>query len=304
MNEKIVSVVVTVFNGQAKIKKCLQSIISQSYSEIELVIFDDGSTDCTRQEINEFINLNRHYKYKFLYADKNIGRSNALNECIKNTTGEYIAVMDADDEMYKARISSQVQYLINNPSTIVVGGSQLMLFGDESSRVNRPPLKNDLIKAGLFVRTTMLHPTIMLRKDFLDKNNIQYDPNYYLCEDYKLFVDLLYAGANFSNIPEVVNTYDYSSRKSWDKHQDLMVNALQNLWAGNLQKIGMKYGNNSSRYFLQATGKLEMHQIVDIFKVFFFFVTCICCNKGYFGGVIAFAYMRVKDIRFAIFRRY
>ena len=298
--EKNVSIIMSVFNGEETIKKCLDSIFQQSYNSIDIVICDDGSVDNSYSIIEAYSKRNSRFNISILRNEKNIGLPASLNRCIEVAKGPFLARMDADDQMLANRILHQVNYLEANNSIDIVGGSQLMLFGDGGSRINRPPLSNDLIKAGLFLRTTMLHPTVMLRKNFFDKNDIWYDPNYHLCEDYKLFIDLLYAGANFANIPEVVNTYDYSTKKSWDKHQDLMVNALQKLWLDNLQRIGMKYGDDHPRYFLQATGKLKVHKKEDFFKIFFFFVTCVFCNQGFFGGVFSFTYMRIKDIRLAI----
>lgn len=293
----------SVLNGEATIKKCLDSIFQQSYNSIDIVICDDGSHDNSYSIIETYSKLNRRFNISILRNEKNIGLPASLNRCIEGAKGPFLARMDADDQMLANRILHQVQYLEKNNSIDIVGGSQLMFFRGGGSRINRPPADDHLIKAGLFIRTTMLHPTIMLRKDFLEKNSIRYDPKYHLCEDYKLFIDLLYAGANFANIPEVVNTYDYSTAKSWDKHQDVMVNALKELWGGNLQKIGMKCREKHLRYFLQATGKVKIYQKGNLFNIFFFFVTCTFSNKGLFGGVFSFIYMRMKDIRSVIFRK-
>ncbi len=293
----------SVFNGEETIKKCLDSIFQQSYNSIDIVICDDGSIDNSYSIIQAYSKLNSRFNISILRNEKNIGLPASLNRCIEAAKGPFLARMDADDQMLPNRILHQVRYLVANNSIDIVGGSQLMFFGNGDSRVNKPALRNDLIKAGLFVRTTMLHPTVMLRKDFLEKNGIRYDPKYHLCEDYKLFIDFLHAGANFANIPEVVNTYDYSAAKGWDKHQDVMVNALKKIWIGNLKKIGMQTKDEDLKYFLQATGKLKTCQKRDFFKILLFFANCLFCNKGYFGGGVSFAYMRIKDVRFSILRK-
>lgn len=293
----------SVFNGEETIKKCLDSIFQQSYNSIDIVICDDGSTDNSYSIIETYSKLNSRFNISILRNEKNIGLSASLNRCIEGAKGPFLARMDADDQMLPNRILHQVRYLESNHSVDIVGGSQLMFFSDGDSRVNKPMLKNNLIKAGLFIRTTMLHPTIIMRKDFLEKNGIRYDPKYYLCEDYKLFIDFLNAGANFANIPEVVNTYNYGTAKNWDRHQDDMVNALKKIWIENLKKIGMQSKDEDLKYFLQVTGKLKTYQKKDFFKTLLFFVTCLFWNKGYFGDAASFAYMRLKDLRFSIFHK-
>ena len=302
----LVSIVITVLNGQAKIKRCLESVTNQTYTNLEFVIFDDGSTDATRQIILSFIGVHKGIKFKFDYANQNIGRSTALNKCLENTTGKYLAIMDADDEMYPDRIDKQVNYLNRNPTVSVVGGAQLMDLADGTKKINRPPQTDSLIKAGLFVRTTMLHPTVMIRREFLINNGIKYNPDYHLCEDYKIFVDLLYAGAKFANLPEVVNTYDYSTAKSWDKHHDRMVSALRKIWAENFRRISIVITENDINSLLKTTGKLDVGSVKDILFIAVLFLKCCIFSNSHFGNKLLFTYVRVNDLRIILktfFRR-
>jgi glycosyltransferase involved in cell wall biosynthesis len=302
----LVSIVITVLNGQDKIKRCLESVTNQTYTNLEFVIFDDGSTDATRQIILSFISVHKGIKFKFDYANQNIGRSTALNKCLENTTGKYLAIMDADDEMYPDRIAQQVNYLNRNPTVSVVGGAQLMDLADGTKKINWPPQTDNLIKAGLFVRTTMLHPTVMIRREFLINNGIKYNPDYHLCEDYKIFVDLLYAGAKFANLPEVVNTYDYSTAKSWDKHDDRMVSALRKIWAENFRRISIVITENDINFLLKSTGKLDVGSVKDILFIAVLFLKCCIFSNSHFGNKLLFTYVRVNDLRFILktfFRR-
>jgi len=293
----LVSVIITVLNGQANIKKCLESVINQSHSNMEIVVFDDGSTDTTRQIIVSFISEHKGNIFKFDYVNKNIGRSKALNKCLELATGKYIAIMDSDDEMYPGRIAQQVSRLNSDASISVIGGAQLMHLSDGSKKINRPPKTDNLIKAGLFVRTTMLHPTVMFRREFLVRNSIKYNPDFHLCEDYKIFVDLLYAGANFANLPNVVNTYDYSTKKGWDKHQDHMVIALCRIWSDNLHRLSVDDSADSIKLFLKLSGKFKIIGTGDILRLAQIFLVCLFKNNSIFGSTWAFMFSRIKDVR-------
>lgn len=294
---KQVSVLLTVFNGEEKIKKCLESLIRQDYEHIQFVVFDDGSTDGTRKVIRQTISENSSVNFIFESVDRNIGRSEALNRCLAIATGDYIAIMDADDEMFPNRITLQVEYLIKNSTVAVVGGAQLMHLADGSTKINRPPLSDRSIKAGLFVRTTLLHPTVMFRKSFLDFHKIKYNRKYYLCEDYKIFSDMYFSGANFANIPEVVNTYDYTKAKSWDGHQEEMIAALRLIWSKNLKYISVADKEEYMQCLLKLTGKIKIYKLSDLISVVRFFLVCVFCTRSMFGGVIAFTCARINDAR-------
>lgn len=295
-NMDLVSIVITVLNGQANIKRCLESVVNQTYQNLELVIFDDGSTDSTRQIILSFVSEHKGNVFKFDYIDQNIGRSTALNKCLERVTGKFIAIMDADDEMFPDRIALQVRYLNSNTSVSVVGGAQLMHLSDGSTKINRPPQTDNLIKAGLFVRTTMLHPTVMIRREFLVSNGIKYDPDFHLCEDYKLFVDLLYAGAKFANLPNVVNNYDYRRKKGWDQYQDHMVFALKKIWGRNLNHLSINENATLFNHFLNVTGKSSVVKVSDALSTGLFFLSSFKNVDAFFGGKCAFIYFRLLDV--------
>jgi len=285
----------SVLNGELSIRKSLDSIVRQNYSNIEIILCDDGSTDRTFEIISEFKNSNT-IDIIILRNTCNIGLPSSLNRCLEIARGEYVARLDADDEMYPRRIEQQVNYLNSNSSISVVGGAQLMHFSDGSKKINRPPRTDNLIKAGLFVRTTMLHPTVMMRRDFLDRNGIKYNPEFHLCEDYKIFVDLLYAGANFANLPNIVNTYDYSTKKGWDKHQDRMVIALSRIWSENLRQLSIDDNEDSIKLLLKLSGKLKVNGMGDILSLVRLFLNSLQKNSFTFGTKGAFLIARVKDI--------
>ena len=144
------------------------------------------------------------------------------------------------------------------------------------------------------MRTTMLHPTVMMRKAFLDRNNIKYFPDYYLCEDYKIFVDLLLAGAEFANLPEIVNTYGYRDPKGWDRYEESMVRGLRNIWVNNLRHISIQAQESDILCLLRITNKVSVNSLTDVFGIGLFFLKCLIKSNSTFGGKSAFFYMSLK----------
>jgi glycosyltransferase involved in cell wall biosynthesis len=291
-----VSIIITVFNGEDGILNCLKSIIQQSYKDIEIIVFDDGSTDATRNKINEFISDNSEINIIFKYEYENIGRCHALNECLNLASGNYVAIMDADDVMYPNRILNQLKFLLKNKNIQVVGGSQLMMMKDGQTKINNPPRNDKHIKASLFIRTTMLHPTVMMDRSFLVKNSIKYNQDYmFPFEDYKLFIDIANAGGSFANLTEVVNTYDFSSQKRWEVLSEPMITCLGRIWGDNLAKILVTPNNRNFEMLLKVTHILPVKNSAELFRILIFLFKTCTLKTSSFGGRFSFARARMKD---------
>ena len=94
MNKKI-SVIVPAYNVEKYLRRCLDSLVYQTYPYLEILVIDDGSTDGTRGIIEEYVS--RFAGKVFLYAQENAGQAAARNNGISYATGDYIGFVDADD---------------------------------------------------------------------------------------------------------------------------------------------------------------------------------------------------------------
>ena len=100
-----ISVVIPVYNSEQWIARAIQSVLNQTVKPNEIIVVNDGSTDHTAEDIKKFDN---HVRY--IYQD-NAGPGAARNNGIKNTTGEWIAFLDADDQWYRYKLASQIAIL-------------------------------------------------------------------------------------------------------------------------------------------------------------------------------------------------
>lgn len=108
-NKPLVSVILSVFNDDERIKEAVESILNQTYKNFELLIMDDGSTDRTFEIINSF----KNNKIKIFQNQKNIGLTKSLNILIKNSNGDYIARQDSDDISLHNRLDKQYNFMHN-----------------------------------------------------------------------------------------------------------------------------------------------------------------------------------------------
>jgi len=104
----MISVIIPTFNRKKELIKALKSVLRQTYSDFELLIIDDGSTDGTREKVKKFLGDKR---IKYFYQE-NSGVSCARNLGIKKAKGEYIAFLDSDDEFRRKKLEIQLEEMI------------------------------------------------------------------------------------------------------------------------------------------------------------------------------------------------
>ncbi|HFF4821034.1 TPA: glycosyltransferase family 2 protein, partial [Acinetobacter baumannii] len=167
----LVSIVIPCYNHVDYVQDCIQSIIDQTYQNIELIIIDDGSKDESVLKINEMLKKceNRFSRFEFRHRP-NKGLSATLNEALEWCQGEYFATLASDDKIFNYKIMKQVNYLEDNKDFIAMFGA-VELIDENNKRVGeiRQSDKiftfNDLIYTDRFLPA----PTQMIRLDALKR---------------------------------------------------------------------------------------------------------------------------------------
>ena len=121
MKKDLISVLMGIYNIPSKevLEKSINSILNQSYKNIEFIIIDDGSTNDTYKWAKEITKNDKRVILK--KNEKNLGLTKTLNKCLKLATGEFIARMDGDDYSHKDRFEKQLSFLKNNKEYQLVG---------------------------------------------------------------------------------------------------------------------------------------------------------------------------------------
>ncbi len=195
-----------VYNGLPLIKASIESVLRQTYSNWECVIVDDGSTDGT----SDFLDSLEDPRFVIHHFPKNQGRPAARQKALELTTGDYIAMLDAEDLMSPDRLEVQASYLNENP-TIALVSSRMCSFGTNTN----------LLKArGTTVVTTTLfdgtrcpiHAASMLRGD--KARMLRYNPMMKLGQDVD-FLERYLQGEKYMELPFI--HYYYSEYNSVSK---------------------------------------------------------------------------------------
>jgi glycosyltransferase involved in cell wall biosynthesis len=200
-----ISVIMSVYNAEQYITEAIESILNQTFTNFEFIIIDDGSTDGTSAIIKNIAKIDRRIKF---VSRENKGLIFSLNECLCMASGQYIARMDADDISVKTRLQKQKEFLDAHPE-IGVCGTWVEVFGEEIKvKKWKLPKDNSSLKAILLFSVPFAHPSVMMRKDLIDKHHLRYNYRCKNAEDYQFWLDFA-RYTSFANLPEFLLRYRY-----------------------------------------------------------------------------------------------
>lgn len=225
-----VSVIMPVYNAESFLEESISSILNQTYSDFELLIGDDGSTDRSIEIIRSF----KDDRIIVIRNDKNLGIPGTLNRLIEASRGAYIARQDGDDISLPERLEKQVNFLDKHPE-IGLCGTNFTSFGRKTRRMCMP-LQDEDIKVYMLVSNPVCQPTIMIRKSNRTK---YYDQTWDLSEDYALCYEMSKT-SKLANLPDFLLNYRWHDTNiSITKEKKLMENA--NLIRSNIFRETLSY---------------------------------------------------------------
>ena len=195
-----------VYNGEAYLRSCMDSVLAQTYKDFEFLIVDDGSTDKTKEIIKSY----NDDRIRLLENKKNLSQVTSLNIGLDQAQGDYIARIDADDIMFPHRLKRQVDCLDKKPALALLGsfGEAINEKGERVATVTLPIRIEEIIANILFGGFILVHSSMMFRKKaILDVG--KYNEAFSFTEDYKLATDLLVRGYEINNIPELLVKYRF-----------------------------------------------------------------------------------------------
>lgn len=196
-----VSIISGYFNRAELLDRTIQSILSQTYTHFEFLIFDDYSQDNTKELLLKYKELNDP-RLKIIIHEKNHGFVEGLINAIKMSKGEYIAIQSSGDISLPERILKQVKILNENPEVTVVGCHYMNIVETQGlSRIRKPSADNldfDLLLRG----NIFSHGEVMFRRSAYDLTG-GYRSEFKFCQDYDLWLRMIKIGP-FRVVPEIL----------------------------------------------------------------------------------------------------
>lgn len=215
MNQQpLISVLMPAYNSELYIAEAIESILNQSYQNIELIIFDDGSSDNTRQVIQSFDDP----RIVKILSDQNYGVVRARNEMIDRASGQYIALMDADDIADRTRLEKQLRSLEAGECDLC--GSAQWVLDEASGKIKKSKDKftDADLRSLLSVYCGLCNSAMMGKAEIFKR--FKYDATILTSEDYYLWVVMAAAGYRFLNLKERLITYRRYPAQTSSVHLD------------------------------------------------------------------------------------
>jgi glycosyltransferase involved in cell wall biosynthesis len=201
--QPLVSVVIPTFNRAHILDEAVNSVIAQEYPHWELHIVDDGSTDGTRELVEQYADDERiHYHWQ-----ENAGQATARNQGVSHSRGDYIAFLDSDDRWLPHKLRVQVQCVVDDPGIDVIYGDVERIDGEGKVLPDRPkpPRYSGMIWQHLLVDNFIHLITSMVRSESIKRAG-GFDTSFRCADDYNLWLRLS-ATSIFKFLPGKVSQY-------------------------------------------------------------------------------------------------
>lgn len=274
MNEPLVTVFMPVYNSEQYIKEALESILNQTYKNLEIVLVDDGSTDRSVEIIKSY----HDDRIRLVQNEKNMGIPYTRNVGLKEAKGKYLAIMDSDDIAMPNRIERQIDYLEKNPDIDAVG-SYYIQFGDVAEKKVTPKYsKPEELKIMLMFYNPIANPSATIRMETLEKHHIKYNLDFFVAQDYQLWVQLAKVG-KLEILPEFLLKYRFGheniSKKSNREKREKRKRLIGRIHEDMLEFLGVGFTKEEltvyNEFFTESYGSAvsnitTVHTVIDKLK--------------------------------------
>lgn len=222
-NQPLVSIVLPVYNCVKYLQTCLDSLLSQSYANIEIIAIDDLSKDGSFQIL---LNAKRKDKrVKLTRNKKHYGLAVCFNRALRLAQGQFITFMDPKDVTNKKRVERQVGFLKNNPKTVALG-AQCTYIDKNSNYLGQSqfPHTSSAIVQSLLPGFSIQFETVMVNRILLPKDIIYFRTNRYPFIFSDVFVKFFQYG-EFANLKEYLHTKRKTVKDTYSKFNHFMSTA-------------------------------------------------------------------------------
>ena len=185
IEKPLVTFFIPSYNHKKYITKCVETICSQTYDNLEILVIDDGSTDGSHEILTE---LSNKYKFKYIHRG-NKGLINTLNEALEIATGDYFCWGGSDDYFVSDKIEKQVEFFRTHQDFVLCYGKMIFIDGEGKviKEAKTKHNKSGFIFDSLIYRCFITLPTVMVKTDVL--REFGFDSNFFL-EDYPLWLKI------------------------------------------------------------------------------------------------------------------
>ena len=231
-----VSVVIPVHNGQDYVGQTIESILSQTFRDFELLLLDDASSDGSPSIMKGYTDP----RIRLVRNEVNIGIARMHNKGIDLARGEYIAMLDHDDVSYPERLARQVAFLEAHPDYALIGtwGELLDERGRRYGKAKKYPVSAEDVRSSLLFWNCVLHPSIMARRAIMEA--YRYSERFSICDDFDLFVRMG-AARRLGNLPQVLVAHRRHAARTSNTKAHLKRGENLDIFRWQLAELGVTF---------------------------------------------------------------
>lgn len=243
----LISVAMPVYNGEKYLAEAIESILKQTFSDFELIIINDGSTDNSLQVMRTYQKRDSRIR---LVTRENRNLVTTLNEIVDLARGKWFARMDQDDISLPNRFERQLQWLEKTGADLC--GTWIQFFGVGDRRIWQTFETDEAIKIDMLFKCPIAHPSVFMKSELIKK--IRYNKNWEKAEDYELWVRAAMADWKMTNVQEVLLMYRRHNEQisfATSNKQRKLTNKVQNTYWKYMEKKLFSFSENncSSSFF-------------------------------------------------------
>lgn len=236
----LISVLIPCYNASPWLRTAVDSLRTQTHRDLEILIYDDGSTDGSDDTIRKLAAADK--RIVAMGEATNRGIVYALNAMLQAARGAYVARMDGDDISLPQRLERQLRFIQAGNADLC--GTWFQEFGGGIPRAVRWHGSPEELRAGMLFQNTICHPTVMARREVFD--TFQYREGYGLAEDYDLFIRAL-ARFRLANVPEVLLRYRRHKQQATRARRDRMEEVTRGIRVEALQSQSIEASSDEQR---------------------------------------------------------
>jgi glycosyltransferase involved in cell wall biosynthesis len=255
-----VTVLMPVYNNAPYIKDAVGSILSQSMTDFELLVIDDGSTDGSAEVLEAF----RDPRLKVARNAENLGVARTLNRGLDMARGDYVARMDGDDISLPRRLERQVDFLENNPD-VGVCGTWAEYFGEGRPFTARYPTGAQCVSASMLFSNPLAHGSVMIRFRFLEEHGLRFDEKVEAAQDFDLWARCR-GKFDIDNLPEVLLRYRVHGMSVTSNRTDVSRRRLLHVLSEGLAELGVRYSKEELLFHAEVGNGSGMFRKEDVLQ--------------------------------------
>lgn len=269
----MVSIILCFYNEEKYLEVAVKSILSQTYSDLELILINDASTDQSLKVAKSF----NDSRIVIVDNEENHGLAWCRNQGLELARGKYIGFFDADDIAVCDKIEKQITFFDMHPDILVVSGN-CDYIGPDGEKIDKKrekiPCKDDEIRARMLFRNCINGPCALFRREVIDQYHIIHDTDMRTSQDYHFWLNCMRYG-KFENLDDILFHYrvhnsqsNQRRKKDENKYNNILMKIFQFAWESRGFRLTQEEINFIFKFFFNRACMTKLSDLLCSMKLY------------------------------------